>query len=85
MQMYELLGKQWGKDLKRGTVRMEQLVTFLQAQVVNVPDPLRTDFEHGFRKGYGKKGAAVFAQAMDLAKESATQKPEPNGPAAPPK
>ncbi len=82
---YDGLGKQWGKDLKRGTVTMEQFVAFLQAQVVNVPDPLRTDFEHGFRKGYGKKGAAVFAQAMNQAKESATQKPEPNGPAAPPK
>jgi hypothetical protein len=52
---------------------MEQFVAFLQAQVVNVPDPLRTDFEHGFRKGYGKKGAAVFAQALNQAKESATR------------
>jgi len=50
-----------------------------------VPDPLRTDFEHGFLKGYGKKGAAVFAQAMNQSKASATQKPEPNGPAAPPR
>jgi hypothetical protein len=82
---YDELGKQWGKDLKRGTVTMEQFVAFLQAQVADVPDPLRTDFEHGFRKGYGKKGAAVFAQAMNQAKESAMQKPEPNGPAAPPK
>jgi len=53
--------------------------------VVHVPDPIRTDFEHGFLKGYGKKGAAVFVQAMNQAKESATPKPEPNGPAAPPR
>ncbi len=53
--------------------------------MANVPDPLRTDFEHGFLKGYGKNGAAVFAQALNQAKESGIQKPEPNGPAAPPR
>jgi len=53
---YDELGKQWGKDLKRGTVTMEEFVAFLQAQVVNVPDPLRTDFEHGYPQGLRQEG-----------------------------
>ena len=76
---YEQWGRKWGKDLAHGSVTMEQVTKFLREQVVSLPDPLRDDFQRGFVKGYGKKGAAVLAQAMSQAKENGVQQRDEKG------
>ena len=76
------MGKQWGKELKHGTVTMEQFVTFLRHDILNASDNSRSSFQVGFLKGYGKNGLSIYTQALSWPKEGVDI--QPSGSAKPP-
>ncbi len=88
-ESYEKLGKQWGKELKKGKVTIDQFVSYLQLDLLKSSDSARSHFQVGFLKGYGKNGLTLFTRALVEAKEklpapAPTLPPPPANPPPPP-
>ena len=63
-----LLGKFWGKNLKRGTATRDQFIVFLQSDLLKASDAGRSLFEGGFLRTYGKDGASLLNRALNDAR-----------------
>jgi hypothetical protein len=83
-EAYERVGKEWGKDLKKGTATVDQLIAFMQADLLRASDQARSSFQVGLMKGYGKNALTLYSRAFGQARATAPREPMMAPPPPPP-